>query len=93
MITDFFQTDMRRVSSYITRSAVVRASNNCPFVLYAIASGSVREFRLQLFVTSDRGLGSARLMFMSSDRTGPLRRSDPLTWASILPLVAAKDPA
>jgi hypothetical protein len=28
-------------------------------------------------------------MFASSDRTGPLRRRDPLTWANILLLVAA----
>ena len=28
-------------------------------------------------------------MFVSSDRTGPLRGRNPLTWANTLPLVAA----
>jgi hypothetical protein len=50
---------------------------------------SVREFGLQLFVTSDRGRRPASLMFVSSDRTGPLRDSEALTSANLLLLVAA----
>ena len=45
--------------------------------------GFVREIRPQLFVTGDRSPISARLMFVSSDRTWPLRERKPLTSARV----------
>jgi len=53
------------------------------------AGGFVREFRLQLLVTSDRSPISARLMFVSSDRTWPPGAPEALTSAIDLRLVAA----
>ena len=41
----------------------------------------VREIRPQLFVTGDRSPIAARLMFVSSNRTWPLRERKPLTSA------------
>ncbi len=46
-----------------------------------LQAGFVREIRPQLFVTGDRSPISARLMFVSSDRTWPLRERKPLTSA------------
>lgn len=41
-------------------------------------------------MTSDRTSDQARLMFVSSDRNGPLPERDELTWANTVLLVAAK---
>jgi hypothetical protein len=46
-----------------------------------IQAGFVREIRPQMFMTRDRSLISARLMFVSPDRTWPLRERKPLTSA------------
>ena len=56
----------------------------------ALRGDCVRGCRPRLGVTRDRGAVSAWLMFVSSDRTGLRRRRDSLTWASVLPIVAAK---
>jgi hypothetical protein len=45
-----------------------------------------------LFVAKDRGLGAARLMFVSSDRTWPLRGRKPLTSAFDHILVGVNGP-
>lgn len=43
-------------------------------------------------MTSDRSPGPAKLMLVSSDRTGLMRKQETRTWANALPLVAANVP-
>jgi hypothetical protein len=57
-----------------------------------IAPGFVREIGPQLFATGDRGLVCARLMFVRSDRTWPLRGQESLIWAIDQLLVGADGP-
>src|SRR5215471_16143763 len=52
-------------------------------------AGFVREFRPQLLATGDRSLVSARLVFVSSDRSWPQHVPESLTRAIDLPLVVA----
>ena len=54
--------------------------------------GFERESRPHLFARTDRTLLRGKLVFVSSDRTGPPSVSEPLTCANNLPLVAAERP-
>src|SRR5262249_58034351 len=57
-----------------------------------LVAGRTREFRPQLLVTGDRSLVSARLMFVSSDRTWQPGCWGPLTSAIDLPPIVANGP-
>jgi hypothetical protein len=74
----------RPASPLRPRSAPVMAMRNSD-----PGPGFVREFRPQLLATGDRSLFSARLVFVSSDRSWPQHVPESLTRAIDLPLVVA----